>query len=100
MHFVECGLRYLGTEVERLVGASPCDSSGAEFENDIFSMKAFCWCDGDIKGHEEGCPPNFLHKKTGFCVEWYKYLGRSTEHSEISQKEFRKIIAECLESLE
>lgn len=50
---------------------------GANFENETFMMRPECWCD------EENCPrcageiPNFLHKSTGFEVEWYKYIGRS-----------------------
>ena len=50
---------------------------GADFENDTFMMRPECWCD------QESCPkcageiPNFLHKPTGFEIDWYKYIGRS-----------------------
>lgn len=53
---------------------------GTDFENDIFMMNRFCWCEKeDCKWCGSENAPNFLHKKTGFEVRWYKYIGRSME---------------------
>lgn len=53
---------------------------GADFENDVFMMRRFCWCE------KEDCPwcgeeqrPNFVHKPSGSTVKWYKWIGRSME---------------------
>jgi hypothetical protein len=94
---LEKGLSYLGKELESKTNQNPCDNTGAFFENEVFRMSSYCWCEGEA--HKDGCPPNFLHKKSGFSVSWYKYLGRGTESDEISDKEFRIIMQECLVSL-
>lgn len=58
----------------------------------------------ESNNHDPKCGvalPNFLHKASGFSVDWYKYIGRGMELSrEISRKEWRKIYDECLESVE
>ncbi len=50
---------------------------GANFENETFMMRPECWCDAEDCPRCAGEVPNFLHKTTGFEVEWYKYIGRS-----------------------
>ena len=54
-------------------------------------------------GHDEDCPivrPNFLHKPTGFEIQWYKYpLRDSYKNMELSLDEFREVIDDCIESL-
>jgi hypothetical protein len=66
---------------------------GTEFENDEFMMHRFCWCDEDDCGWCEGNKPNFLHKKTGFEVKWYKYIGRSMEiNMKPPIKELKKLL--------
>lgn len=74
---------------------------GFTYENDVFMMHRYCWCE------EESCPwcgetnaPNFLHKKSGFAVNWYKYIGRSMEFRPTSGKELAEILNECLNSVE
>lgn len=53
--------------------------------------------------HPADCPierPNFRHKRSGFEVRWYKYIGRSMEHVTIDRREWRVIFRECEESLD
>jgi hypothetical protein len=53
--------------------------------------------------HKSNClsiRPNFVHKPTGFSVNWYKYIGRSMENEKISEGRWKKILNECLKSLE
>lgn len=87
---------------------------GTYFENDVFQMTPFWWGDCDCEDtypqtdafyitHNPECraaQPNFLHKRTGFWVEWYKYIGRSMEWDEsITKEDWRKVYNECMDSL-
>lgn len=70
---------------------------GVDFENDVFMIHTFCWCDG------EDCPwcngkPNFLHKKTGASLSWYKYIGRGMVIDE--DVNWSAVFAECFSSLQ
>lgn len=50
---------------------------GVDYENDIFMMHPFCWCENETCrwcGEEDA--PNFLYKPTGGKVWWYKWIGR------------------------
>ena len=83
------GLRMLTRRLCDLTGESGIGGLGGrygygiEYENDVFMMHPYCWCDKD------GCPwcdweydepqPNFLYKPTGAKVEWYKWIGRSMD---------------------
>lgn len=77
---------------------------GARWDNKVFSMYPFCWCDKD------DCPwcdyneeigefpaPNFHHKKTDFKCWWYKYIGRSMETE--GECDWPTVLAECLASV-
>ena len=57
------------------------NSGENEYENDIFYMSSFCWCEGGREGHENGCPPNFIYKVNGMCISWYKHAGRGIRAS-------------------
>lgn len=72
---------------------------GQDFENEVFKMHPFCWCERDDCGYCSGIGampqlirdvtgtkyseserlPNFLYKPTGFKMWWYKYIGRGEE---------------------
>ncbi len=72
---------------------------GVVFDNEIFTMHPFCWCEKDECEYcqEEDRSPNFLHKKTGLKVHWYKYIGRSMEISgDVTVNDVLDIIKECL----
>lgn len=73
-------------------------NDGAEpFENDTFALRAYCWCDGDDAGHEEGCPPNFEHKASGVHVRWYKHAGRgSTVNKVVTADQWDTILASAM----
>lgn len=58
------------------------DGYGIEFENDVFMMKPFCWCDNDDCEWCNGDKPNFLYKETDSSITWYKYIGRSMEYND------------------
>ncbi len=73
---------------------------GSNYENDVFMIHRFCWCD------KMGCPwcdgdaPNFLHKASGLSIKWYKWIGRSMEYSrKIDAAEWSKIFNECVKSI-
>ena len=88
---------------------------GSNYENDVFMLHRFCWCErGDCawcrccdcagEDHcEDSCSshkepePNFRHKRTGATVHWYKYIGRGME---VSEADWPAIFAECFDSLQ
>lgn len=72
------------------------------FMNDVFVLRSYCWCDGEKEGHEEGCPPNFEHFKTGLKISWYKHAGRgiTANREEIPAMEWFNIVADCCYSVE
>ena len=75
---------------------NPTDNSGAYFSNDVFSIRAYCWCDGDE--HPKGCPPNF--ECGDFEASWYKHLGRGSSQSRLlSAEEWDSIYRKCIDSL-
>lgn len=59
------------------------------FENDIFAMHPFCWCEQSTcpwcedqssePGDPEHVTPHFRIKGTDVEVRWYKWIGRSME---------------------
>jgi len=107
--FVERGLRDISEEIgERRLcndpndnveyGYEPADNCAAEYENDVFQMRSYCWCDNTREGHENGCPPNF--KYGDFEARWYKYLGRgSSQNKTLTRDEWRSIYYRCIASL-
>lgn len=96
---VQKGLIWLGETVAKNFEMNdPTHNSGARFENETFSMVAYCWCDGERAEHVNGCPPNF--KCGDFEASWYKYLGRgSSMNKPITKDEFEVILRRCFESL-
>lgn len=51
------------------------NSGGDEFVCPTFSMRTYCWCEGEE--HKDGCPPQFEYRPANFVIRWYKYAGRS-----------------------
>lgn len=92
---------------------------GANYENEVFAMHRYCWCDGHdcpwcSYSGEEGShfqerfrnkgalpghcgAPNFWHKATGFRVWWYKWIGRDNE-VENEPANLRALFVECRDS--
>lgn len=53
---------------------------GVDYENDVFMMHPYCWCDQEnCRWCGEERAPNFLYKPTGGKVWWYKWIGRGEE---------------------
>jgi len=73
---------------------------GVDFENDVFMMHSFCWCEQKKCEWCSGGAPNFLYKPTNFGINWYKWIGRSMGYSKkISSKEWKSMIKDCIESV-
>lgn len=70
------------------------------FENDVFALRTYCWCDGEGK-HEEGCPPNFEYKPTGVEMSWYKHAGRgmTCNRTKPSMNRWFEVLSECIASI-
>ena len=69
---------------------------GAEYENGVFMMKPFCWCEEDDCKWCSGIKPNFLYKPTGAEIFWYKWIGRSQEQRGKLPKDW---LEKCIKSL-
>ena len=96
--FVIEGILELGELVAEKIGSNPCTNSGAVFENNLFSLRAYCWCEGSIPEHKDGCPVNFEYKN--FWCSWYKHTKRCFDQSEsINPTEWDIIFKNCIESL-
>ena len=105
---VEIGLRLIAQKCGKITAWSDNypEKYGANFENDVFIMHPFCWCDkGNCKYCDDENPaPNFLHKDSGLEIHWYKYIGRSMEIAGGPHDNFitmlLDMIKECLDSIE
>jgi hypothetical protein len=104
--FIEDGLRLIAKAVKDKTGRKGSGSGGLltdnygepEFENSIFAMRSYCWCDGDL--HTDGCPPNFEHYPSGLAVSWYKHARRGvTINRHITSPQWLDVVQECLKSL-
>lgn len=94
------GLYNISESLEKLdsgiVAGSP--AYGAEWENNVFMMHPYCWCEGDDCEWCSGNKPNFWHKPSGFKVWWYKYIGRGTR-VEGKIPDVESMVKECVASL-
>ena len=73
---------------------------GVDFENEVFMMHHYCWCEKDKCKWCNGNVPNFEYKPTNFKVNWYKWIGRDTEFNrKLKKREWKKIYKECIKSL-
>lgn len=76
------------------------DKYGTDFENDTFMMHRYCWCEKEGCSWCDGESPNFLYKKTGFSVAWYKYIGRGMDIPDsVSAGDIAIMERDCLNSL-
>lgn len=77
------------------------NSGEPDYTNDVFEMRSYCWCDGGIKEHEDSCPPNFLYKKNGLTITWYKHASRGiTANMEYpGARNWFKAVSACIESI-
>ena len=69
----------LKTGKEGSFGLGGQDGYGIEYENEVFSMMPYCWCEQDDCKWCNGIAPNFLYKPTNGKIFWYKYIGRGQE---------------------
>lgn len=96
-------LSAIGDEIERVVWNctqqqfhAPFDNVGGEFIAPAFTVRAYCWCDGDR--HPDGCPPNFEWRDVKIC--WYKYLGRGTSSNVVLTPDLTaEMLMDCLASV-
>ena len=72
---------------------------GANYENDVFMMHPYCWCDkDDCVWCGDECAPNFHHFKSDLKIWWYKWIGRGMDYNN-KPKNWNQIFNECVESL-
>lgn len=97
---IEIGLRLIAQKCGEEENCP--EKYGADFDNEVFSMHPFCWCEEDeckYCGYDR--LPNFVHKNSGLTVHWYKYIGRGMEISgNVDIIKVLDIIRECLDSID
>lgn len=80
--------------------ARTSNHGGERIVTETFEMGAYCWCDGERQGHENGCPPNFVHHSSGFRADWYKHSERgATCNVAPSALQWAAILRECIDAL-
>lgn len=80
--------------------ARTSNHGGERIVTDTFEMGPYCWCDGEREGHEQGCPPNFIHHFSGFQVHWYKHAERgSTCNVAPTPLQWASVLRECIDAL-
>jgi hypothetical protein len=73
---------------------------GCDYENDVFMMHQYCWCDQDNCKWCNGKEPNFRHKKSGLEIKWYKWIGRGMKfNKKVSPKKWKEIYQDCVKSI-
>lgn len=81
---------------------------GRNFENNVFLVHAFCWCDDPNVC--EWCSrwkgtmiPNFWHVPSNYRLNWYKCMGRDDKMNEelenASFDEVFEVLVDCYESV-
>lgn len=66
------------------------------FENDVFIINPYYWGEDET----EMAKSNFIFKKTGYELQWYKYpLRDSYANQDISFAEFKEMIEKCKKSI-
>jgi hypothetical protein len=69
---------------------------GCGYENKIFMIHPFCWCDkNDCKWCEENYP-NFIYKPTKTKIWWYKWIGRDQKQKGNLPKDW---LEKCIQSI-
>lgn len=85
-------------DVENAGGGRTQNSGAREFDNGIFEMRSYCWCDGE-GDHEAGCPPNFRYGDFEVC--WYKHSHRgASQNRPMSLDEWHRVLTACLTSIQ
>ncbi len=112
--FVSEGLRRLTSacvaampELDGGYGLGGENGYGVNYENNTFVMRKQWWGDCTCGADDEDGPhrpdcmimlPNFVHKPTGFTVEWYKWIGRGMD-IDANGADFLSVLNDCLASL-
>lgn len=122
---LEAALRRIAVAAAKVNGDDGwVEKYGTDFENDVFMMHSFCWCEkidcpwcnGELpEGHtvrkfrypenepfdDDWCSaPNFVFKPSGLKVWWYKYIGRDMETNRpVTDEEVKEVERACIASL-
>jgi hypothetical protein len=71
------------------------------YEGKVFAYRNYCWCDGDIPEHKDGCPPNFEFYPVDLKISWYKHEGRgiTANIKELKAVTWWSILNECVNEI-
>jgi hypothetical protein len=101
---------------------------GVDYENDVFMMKPYCWCEredciwcmmNDPKENKNykkqkaeiekrfgkecadwGGAPQFYYKPSKLWIRWYKWIGRDMEYGrKLKRGEWKRLFNDCIKSI-
>lgn len=78
------------------VGLGGENGYGIDYENDVFSLHRYCWCDKSSCKWCNGNAPNFFYKPTKCEISWYKWVGRDQKQKGTLPKNW---LSWCIKSL-
>lgn len=76
---IDSMLRAVGEKYSEDKDAEWAGKYGTNYENELFAMCKFCWCEKEDCKVCNGELPNFHYKPLDFKLSWYKYIGRGVE---------------------
>ena len=85
------------------------DTYGLHYDNAVFEMHPYCWCDekscpmcvGHVVENGQQTRTTFFHKPSGFRLHWYKYAMHSVDvNQQLEEEQLVAIVADCIKSLE
>lgn len=80
--------------------ARVANHGGSPIITPVFEMRPYCWCDGARTGHEDACPPNFIHHQSGFEATWYKHAERGESCNIIlSALQWAAVLRSCIDAV-
>jgi len=93
------GLEKIGVDPNLGYGLGGPNGYGRDYENDIFMIHKYCWCEKDeCLWCGERNAPNFHYKPLELKAWWYKWIGRSME-IEGDFSTWPDVVKHCLLSL-
>lgn len=74
------------------------DGTGEAINTPVFSLQPTCRCSGSE--HPEGCPPGFIHHRTGLRIDWPREAFGGSVSRAIQQAEWMAIEDEATASID
>lgn len=82
---------------------SPYQGENTYYENDVFIVRLYSWCETADEFDEKYNHDNswhFLHKSSGLKLSWYKYPLRDVKaNMDITHEQLYAVLQDCMNSV-